>query len=183
VTDLPQAVCDQHRVILDLADDMLEKYESLPLSGRSVVKAVDALVAAESRHESAEAVFLWPVVRDVMPEYAELRAAVQAQERRARFHLHRLHKQAREPDSAALAVRIVRQLASHVAFEENEILAALGPRLDRDVSFRLARKYVTICERGPTRPHPLTPAIPGLLRMSAPLVARTDWVRDLLRLR
>lgn len=181
--DLVQAVRDQHRAILDLADRMLDRYEGWPLSRRAAVHAVDALVAAESRHESAEARLLWPVVRDALPEYAELRAAAQAQERRARFRLHRLHKRADQDEAPLLAAQVVRQLATHVAFEEREILGALGHVLDLDVSYSLAPRFRTIYERGPTRPHPRTPDIPGLLGMVSPMVARADRVRDLLRLR
>lgn len=181
--DLISAIRDQHRVILELADDMLDKYGDLPVSRRAAVKAADALVAAESRHEAAEAIFLWPVIRDRMPEYSDLRAVAQSQERDARHKLHRLHKAADDDRAADLANRVVRDLLLHVRMEESQFLPVLADVLDPRDSYRLGPKFVEMCQRGPTRPHPRTPDIPGVLRMSAPLAARADRVRDLLRRR
>lgn len=181
--DLIGAIRDQHRLILDLADDMLKKYEDSPVSRGAAVKAVDALVAAESRHEAAEAVFLWPVVRDRMPEYADLRAVAQTQEREARRRLHRLHKEAKSDGAPEWANQVVRDLLLHVRVEESHFLPVLPGVLDPRDSYRLGPKFVAMCRRGPTRPHPRTPDIPGALRMSAPLVARIDRVRDLFRMR
>lgn len=183
VLDLVGTVRQQHRAILELTDRMLERYESSPISHYSAVRAADALVAAESRHEVAEAVFLWPVVRDLLPELAGLRASAQAQEREARRLLLGLHRSAAGEQAAAVAAEVGKALSLHVRFEETQFLAPLAVALDLRDSYRLARLFSDLSRRGPSRPHPRVPDIPGLLRSGAPVVARADRVRDFLRMR
>lgn len=181
--DLVGAVCDQHRSILELAERAVDRLERWPVGDSATTRALDALVAAESRHELAEAIVLWPVVRDVLPEYDSLRAAAQKQEMEARFDLRRMRRLAATEEAGPFAARVVRGLAYHVALEEGQVLPALADALDLADSYRAARLFRDLYRAGPTRPHPRMPAAPGLLRASAPLVSRADKVRDLLRRR
>lgn len=152
-------------------------------SERSARQAIDALVALESQHEAAEAMYVWPVVRDTLPEYAGIRETAQLQERQARHRLHRLRKVAGHPGSAALAAVVVREVVIHVGLEESQVLPSLESALSYNDSARIARMYRRASAAGPTRPHPLVPAIPGVLSLTAPMAARADRVRDLLRIR
>lgn len=183
MTDLIEAVRAEHRRILELTDEVLARCGEGPDGERAPVKPIDALVALESRHESTEARFLWPVVRDTMREYAGLRETAQRQERQARRDLYRLHKVAGQPGSAGLAVRVARQIVTHVGLEESQILAALAGTLSPNDSVRIGRMYRDASKNAPTRPHPRLPAVPGLLSMVGPMSARMDRTRDLLKRR
>lgn len=183
MTDLVEAIRAEHRRILELTDEVLAHCGDGGDGARAAVKPIYALVALESRHEATEARFLWPVVRDAMPEYAALRETAERQERQARRDLHRLHKLAGHPGSADLAVRVVRQIVTHVGLEESQILASLAGSLSPNDSVRIGRMYRDASRRAPTRPHPRVPAIPGVLSLTGPMSARVDRVRDLLRRR
>lgn len=180
IPDLIAAIQAEHRQVLDLADQVLDGYGSGSGHGR---RALRSLIALESRHEVAEARFLWPVVRDVLPEYAGIRDDARAQERHARRVLHRLHRSGGGPGEEELVERAVRAVIAHVGLEESQVLPSLADRLDLDHAARLGALYEQASASGPTRPHPHVPAVPGLLALAGPLAARTDRMRDLLHLR
>lgn len=181
--DLVEVVRSEHRRILEAAEEVLGSYQEGSADERARRKAVHVLVVQESRHEVAEAMYLWPVVRDVLPEYSAMRETAQMQERQARRRLHRLHKLAGEPGSGLLAAQVVREILSHVGLEESQILPSLADALSANDGARIGRMYRSTSKSAPTRPHPLVPAIPGVLSMTAPVAYRLDRVRDLLRIR
>lgn len=180
MTELVQAVRAEHRQILDLVDQLEKEYEKLAVAGR---KAIRRLVALESRHEVAEAQVLWPVVRDALREMNGVRAVAQGQEREARRLLHRLHKTMGTEEARSLVPKVIESIRLHVALEERHVLDPLGSTLSRNDSMSLGAMFERISAKSPTRPHPLTPAIPGVLAMTAPMARRADRIRDLLRLR
>ena len=183
VTGLVEAVRLEHRRILDVAGRLVDKAEKWPLGEHATRKALHGLVALESRHEAAEARFLWPVVRDLLPEYAAIRETAEIQERQARWQLHHLHKAAGTEAAVDLAARVVRDMRIHVGLEESQILPALEAELSRNDALSLGPQFQRASELGPTRPHPRTPAIPGVLALVGPVARRADRLRDLLRLR
>lgn len=178
-----EAVRAEHRKILELVDQMEESYEKWPLGERSDRKAVRALVALESRHEVAEARVLWPVVRDALREMSGVRALAQGQEREARRLLHRLHKTAGLEESRPLVPKVIESIRMHVALEERQVLTLLESTLSLNDSMSLGGVFERISTNSPTRPHPLTPAVPGVLAMAGPMARRADRLRDFLRLR
>lgn len=183
MTGLVEAVRREHREILELVDRLEESSHKWPLGERAERKAVHALVALESRHEVAETQVLWPVVRDALRNLSGVRAVAQGQEREGRRLLHRLHKTAGSEEAISLVPRVVELIRLHVALEETQILLPLESTLGPNDSMSLGEVFERISAKSPTRPHPLTPAIPGVLAVTAPVTRRADRLRDLLRLR
>ncbi len=181
--DLVEAVRAEHRKVLELGDEILARCEEGPVGERRARRVIDALVALESRHEAAEARVLWPVVRDVLPEYADLRETARAQERQARRHIYRLHKAAGREGTEPLAAAVVREVVAHVGMEESQILPSLAAALSPNDSIRLGLLYQRLSATAPTRPHPRVPAVPGVLSLVGPVAGRVDRVKDLLRIR
>lgn len=181
--DLVAAIRGEHQRVLDLADRLEQKYEKWPLGEHAAKKALHELVALEARHEAAEARFLWPVVRDAMREHARVRATAVLQEREARWLLHRLHKTAGTEDSVELVPRVVRAVRTHVGLEETQVLPVLESVLSRNDLLSLGPQFERASSLAPTRPHPRTPAIPGVLAAVGPMARRADRLRDLLRIR
>lgn len=181
--DLIEAIRAEHREALELAEEILARCGEGRVGELRAKKPIDALVSLESRHEAAEARYLWPAVRDVLPWHAGMREAACAQEKRARSELRALHRFAGTEGSAHLAARVVGDLITHVGLEETEILPSLESAIDPDQSVRIGRLYEKASRAGPTRPHPRVPAVPGVLALVGPAAARADRVRDLLRLR
>lgn len=180
--DLITAIQAEHRRVLELADGILEGYWKWPVGERAGWRDIRALVALESRHEVSEARFLWPVVRDAMPEYAAVLADAKAQERDARRRLHRLRRAEGTAAGAGMVPVAMRALTIHIGLEEAQILPSLAARLSPTDSARLGHVYEAASAAAPTRPHPRVPAIPGLLGLVGPVAARADRIRDLLRL-
>lgn len=183
MTDLVEAVRREHRKVLELVDRLEETHAKWPLGERADRKTVHALVALESRHEVAEAQVLWPVVRDTLRELVEVKTVAQGQERDGRRMLHRLHKTAGSEESLPLVPQVAKLIRLHVALEESQILSPLESTLDPNDSIRLGQVFERISAKSPKRPHPLTPAIPGVLTVAGPMARRADRLRDFLRLR
>jgi hypothetical protein len=183
VNDLIRAIRKDHASILDKADDLAQHYSRWPLGEHAAGRALHELVVAESRHESAEAQVLWPLVRDLLGQYRDIAEVGREQERDARWQLHRLHKARGTPASAEMVPAIVGAVRTHVGLEESQILPALASTLSRKDSLRLGPVFEAALRCAPSRPHPRLPAIPGLLAATAPLARRSDRMRDLLRLR
>jgi hemerythrin-like domain-containing protein len=183
VIDLITAVRRDHRKAREMVDRLAEISGEWPIHERAIRKTILSLVALEAAHEAAEARYLWPVVRDCLPEYAEIRELALVQERQARRQLHTLHKAAGTKAGADLVPGVVQALRIHIGLEDAQILPALESSLSRKESLRLGPQFEQALRTGPTRPHPRTPAIPGVLAVVTPLARRTDRLRDFLRLR
>lgn len=180
--DLVGAVRAEHRRILARADAVAQRFAKRPFDRDRARRAVHALTVAESRHEVAEARYVWPVVRDLLPELAEVRAAGEADERQLRRWLKDLHAAAGSVSAAPLAERVAASVVSHVGLEESHVLPALAATLSERDAYRLGRQYQRASAAAPTRPHPHVPAIPGVLAAVSPLARRLDHVRDLLHM-
>lgn len=183
MTHLVEAVQREHRKILGLVERLEEKSAKWPLGEHAARKAVHDLVALEARHEAAEERFVWPLVRDLMREHAAIRETALSQEREARWLLHRLHKAAGTETAVEMVPAVAQAIRIHVGLEDSQVLPGLADSLPRKESFRLGPQYEQASASGPTRPHPRTPAIPGVLALVSPLASRADRLRDLLRLR
>lgn len=183
LVDLVEAVRLEHVRILRLVDHLVERTANLPLHEHRAKKAVAELIAIESRHEAAEIRYLWPVVRDVLPQYAGIRATAEAQENEGRRLLHALSRSLRSPSWPGEVGEVAEALRMHVGLEDSQILPALETSLDSNDSIRIGRLFARASATGPTRPHPRLPAVPGLVAVASPIAARVDRVRDLLRIR
>jgi hemerythrin-like domain-containing protein len=182
MTGLVAAVRQEHRLVLELLTRLVGQCEQWPIGEHRARRILHQLVAEESHHDVAEARVVWPVVRDALPEYASVRASAMAQEHEARKRLQQLHKAAGTDAVVSLLPGVERSLKAHIGLEEAEILPALQRSLSTNDSIRLGRLYCRVSAAGPTRPHPLVPAVPGILALTTPLAARADRVRDFLRL-
>lgn len=149
-------------------------------------KVVQRLIIEASRHEVAEEEFFWPAVRFKVDLSDELREAGLTQEQQAKRLLRRLDRAAAAPtgeggDDApleALLAEAVSALRDHMLFEETEVLPRLRAEVGDIMSRRLGSWFEWGSRRAPTRPHPHTPPIPGLLRSHGRMVSLTDRARD-----
>lgn len=159
-----------------------ESAAEMPVAtARAVRTAASRLVMAASRHEAAEERILWPVVRDAVDRGWELLEAGVGQERRAKRLLVTLEQAVARPrHPGPLVTEVAETIRAHIRFEEDAVLPRLAPRLDAEQRDWLGRLYLDTHERGPTRPHPTMPAVPGLLGLAGPTVGRLDRARDVL---
>jgi hemerythrin-like domain-containing protein len=166
---------------------MLEALESTPGHAAGASEAVltarkqvaEQLVIASSAHEAAEEQFFWPAVRDRLPDGNELADHAISQESLAKEILARLDKLAvADAEFDELITEYTPAALAHIEFEENRVWPGMRRALSAEQSRDLGDKITTAKGKGPTRPHPRTPASPGVLKTAGPAIAAVDKLRD-----
>jgi hemerythrin-like domain-containing protein len=186
--DIFELIEADHRRIQELVNQLTVK-DAIPDWRPAHRRAVaQRLVIEESRHEVVEEEFFWPAVREKVDLGAELREAGLLQEQQAKRLLKSLDRAAAHPPEPEgepedehfldLVSDAARAIHEHVRFEEIQVIPALRRQLNDTMCRRLGSWYEWGIERAPTRPHPHTPPVPGILRSTGKLVAVSDKVRD-----
>lgn len=139
------------------------------------------LVALESSHEAAEELVIWPVVRRVCPDGEDLVVRAVGQERQAKRTLNELGAiRPGDKEFEECVATVASHAREHISYEQNQIWPRLADHLGADEADRLTRLWVDARLRGPTRPHPHTPPLPGVLATVGFVAARMDRLRDRL---
>lgn len=137
------------------------------------------LVMDSSQHEAAEEQYFWPAVRARLPDGNELADKAIAQEQEAKEALARLDKlDADTEEFDHLVEAFIPAARRHIEFEETRVWPGMRSTLSSAEAQELGDKLSKAKERGPTRPHPHTPASPGVLKTAGPMVAAVDKLRD-----
>jgi hemerythrin-like domain-containing protein len=74
--------------------------------------------------------------------------------------------------------RFIQAGRAHIAFEETTVWPSLRDNLTAAEAEDLGRKLEDGKVNAPTRPHPKTPASPGVLKTAGPVIAAADRLRD-----
>jgi hemerythrin-like domain-containing protein len=137
------------------------------------------LVIDSSRHEAAEEQYFWPTVRDRLPDGDGLADQAIAQEQEAKETLARLDKlEASDAEFDQVLDAFIPAARRHIAFEETQVWPTLRQALTAAEARELGDKLATARKRGPTRPHPRTPASPEVVKTAGPAIAAVDKLRD-----
>jgi hypothetical protein len=165
---------DDHHRLAALAD-LLRHAEP-----RRLPAVTDVLVAALSRHLSAEEQYLHPTVRAVLPDGAVLAEREIVEDTAILHTLKRLHATpVDDPAFSALAAAVERQVLRH-----GRRAARLFPRLrtacGTNTLIRLGNRVTIAEEAAPTRPHPAAPRTSPANKLADPAVAVLDKLRDAL---
>jgi hemerythrin-like domain-containing protein len=142
-------------------------------------KTVQQLVIEESKHEAVEEMYFWPAVRKALTDGDDLANQAQDQEQEGKAVLDQLDKLA--PDDERFEAQLSEFITAgraHIAFEETTVWPYLRAVLSAEQADDLGQKLEAGKKTAPTRPHPHTPASPGLLKTAGPAVAATDRIRD-----
>ena len=78
----------------------------------------------------------------------------------------------------ALLAEFTKAGRAHIAFEETVVWPSLRSVLTAEQADSLGRQLAEGKQNAPTRPHPKTPASPGLLKTAGPAITATDRLRD-----
>ena len=124
-------------------------------------KMAETLVIEESKHEAVEEMYFWPAVRKHVPNGDELADRAISQEQEGKEVLTKLDKlDANDPEFD----RLVREFIKAALSEEESV--ELGDKIEQGK------------KTAPPRPHPHTPASPGVLKTAGPAAAAADRARD-----
>jgi hemerythrin-like domain-containing protein len=164
----------------------LQESQAHTLAGKAgeVVQAArqevaQLLIIDSSRHEAAEEQYFWPIVRERLTDGNQLADEAIAQESEAKSVLARLDKaNSGDEEFTALIAEFIPAAQAHIAFEENQVWPSLRVALTPAEAEELGAKIKRAEDKGPTRPHPHTPANPAVLKTAGPVVAALDRLRD-----
>ena len=157
-------VNEQHDELLGLC----ERLEASPDDRR----LADVVIAALSRHLSAEEQYLYPAVRTAVPGGEDLADRELAEDHELLVTLKRLGTGADVAAELAAAVR------RHVEADAEELLPVLTQMAPIDDLIRVGNRFEMAEEAAPTRPHPGTPSTPPWNKVVDPAVAVLDKLRD-----
>jgi len=138
---------------------------------------VDVLTAWVSRHLSAEQRYLYPVVRELLPEGERL---IDEELNQDQAILRRLAALRSSPPQSFphLADEIVTDLRRHAYAAARDILPRLEELTHDDDLIALGDLVTEAATSAPTRPHPRTPDRPPWNRMIDPVIGAVDRMRD-----
>jgi hemerythrin-like domain-containing protein len=142
-------------------------------------KMTEQLVIEESKHEAVEEMYFWPAVREQVPDGDRLADTAIGQEQEGKEVLDKLDKAgAGDPEFEQLITKFITAAREHIGFEETQVWPLLRSALSAEQASDLGDKLEQAKKNAPTRPHPHTPASPGVLKAAGPAVAAADQVRD-----
>jgi hypothetical protein len=139
---------------------------------------VDMITVKLSQHEAIEEQDFWPAVRQALVDGDRWTDEALEQEQQGRDALTALGKL--EPDTDEfdeLVEKLVLLLRKHVAYEE-KLFLELKSAMPDESRRELGEKLLAAKKLAPTRPHPHTPASPGVLKTAGLAAAASDKVRD-----
>ncbi len=142
-------------------------------------KMVEQLVIEESKHEALEEMYFWPAVRDKLPDGDKLAAAAIDQEQEGKEVLDKLDKlDASDGEFEELVTTFIKAGREHITYEETQVWPSLRSALSAQEASEIGTKIEEGKKTAPTRPHPHTPASPGVLKSAGPAAAAADKARD-----
>jgi hemerythrin-like domain-containing protein len=142
-------------------------------------KMTEQLIIEESKHEALEEMYFWPTVREYHAAGNTLADEATGQEQEAKEVLAKLDKlDASDAEFEKLLGTFIEAARKHIEFEEREVWPGLRSVLPAETAAELGRKITEGKKTAPTRPHPHTPASPGVLKAAGPAAAAADKARD-----
>ncbi|MEU4605637.1 hemerythrin domain-containing protein [Kribbella sp. NPDC023972] len=174
--DVIDVLTADHREVEDLTDQIAATLD--PEQRRDLA---DQLIAELVRHSVAEEMYVYPAMRDHLPNGEE------AVEHDIQEHkeLERLMKQLEGADAGSTefddALSNLRQvLLDHAQDEETEQFPQLRAQVPAATLVELKDKVETAKKLAPTRPHPAAPNAELFHKLAGPGVGLVDRLRDRL---
>lgn len=152
-----------------------------PAAGPEQRKAIAGRLVQElSRHEVAEEIVFWPLVRHRLADGEPMAEVALSQEAEGKRLLNELvHVSPGNEKFAALTHRVAAHLREHITYEQHVVWPKLELKLAREERDELGAKLERIERVAPVRPHPHVPADPRLLKTVGPAAALLDRARNL----
>lgn len=143
---------------------------------------VTELLIAESQQESVEEQFFWALVRNVLPDDQAFADHAVSQDDAAKQVLHALEKaRPDQSDFEAMVGRIIADGREHIEYEQTQVWPKVQATVSQQDLEDIGEKMAKAKKAAPTRPHPGTPANPGVQKTAGVAAALTDKIRDAIR--
>jgi hemerythrin superfamily protein len=173
-------------VIAELMVDHREVDEMLAtlagdLSPEDRQDTMERVIAELVRHSVAEESYLYPAVEERVPNGKQIADKERADHQEVEELLKQLEgEDPHTPESRPTLMKLVSELHSHIADEENNLFPALRVVYSEQELRDLGDKVRTAKAAAPTRPHPHTPRGEMARKTLGPMLGLVDRTRDLL---
>jgi hemerythrin superfamily protein len=174
--DVVEILTTDHREMIELLDQIKGASDS----GQRRDLA-DALIAEVMRHAVAEEMYVYPAVRERVPNGAEM-VEHDNEEHQEIVELMKAIEglDASTPEFMARVGELETQLRHHATDEESEQFPQLRAHLGAEQLVELGAKVQTAKQLAPTRPHPSAPHSELFHKTIGPGVGMIDRLRDKL---
>ncbi|MFH9173693.1 hemerythrin domain-containing protein [Streptomyces albogriseolus] len=162
-------------------EELFGKIEALPSGDEQRKKYADQAVIELVRHSIAEEAYLYPAVRQFLPNgdgIADKELEDHAEAERTMKDLEAVD--AGDPEFDRLIGELMTEIRSHVRDEEDNLFAQLRSAASEDELRKLGDKVRQAKKTAPTRPHPSAPDTPPANKLLAPGAGTVDRIRDAL---
>ncbi|MFC5201035.1 hemerythrin domain-containing protein [Streptomyces kaempferi] len=162
-------------------EELFGKIDGLPRGDEQRKKYADQAVMELVRHSVAEEAYLYPAVREFLPDgdtVADKELEDHAQAERTMKELEGVS--AGDPEFDRLIGELMTEIRSHVRDEEDNLFPRLRSAASEDQLLKLGDKVRQAKKTAPTRPHPSAPDTPPANKLLAPGTGMVDRIRDAL---
>lgn len=176
-SDAVTILVDDHREVERVFQE-LESHQGVTEDRRAMV---DHVIAELVRHSVAEEQYLYPTVREVLPnggEIADQEISEHAEAERIMKDLEDV--QATDARFEELLGKLMTEVRNHVEGEESELFPKLREACSESDLVELGQKIRDAKDSAPTRPHPSAPDKPPMNKILDPGVGLVDRMRDAL---
>jgi hemerythrin superfamily protein len=172
--DVLDSLTTDHREAAELFDQIAASTD--PVARRDLA---DSLIGELVRHSVAEEMFVYPAIRDHLPDGQ----AVVDEDVREHKELETLLKQLESADASApefldTVGRTRAVFEQHIADEEGRQFTSLRAHIPAETLVELKGKVETAKKLAPTRPHPAAPNAELFHKTVGPGVGLVDRLRD-----
>jgi hemerythrin superfamily protein len=175
-TDVIDVLTTDHREALDLLDRIARS--SNPAEKRDLA---DTLIAEVVRHAIAEEMYVYPAMREHLPEgEKEVQHDVEEHKQLEETMKQLESVDASEPRFDQLVRKMTEQLRHHAHDEESEQFPQLRAHIPHDRLVEMREKVESAKKLAPTRPHPNAPHTELFHKLVGPGVGLVDRLRDRL---
>lgn len=159
--------------------DLLERLQAATAAAHVRDSLLEQVTKEIVGHSSVEEQYLYPTVREYVPEGATLADKGLADHARIETLLRRMDgASTRNGEFDELLERLVVEVNAHLADEEQRMFPALGESCAPDALDELGRTVRTARVSAPTRPHPAAPHTPPGNILLDPALGLIDRARD-----
>ena len=172
--DVIEILTHDHREV----EDMFGKLTSVtdPDERRQIA---DQITIELVRHSVAEEQYLYPAVREHVPDGDAIADRELSDHAEVEHILKELERADPESsDFAALTGQLMRTVNAHVQDEEHALFPALAGQADPAELRRLGEQVQAAKDKAPTRPHPSAPDRPPLNKLMGAGAGLADRTRD-----
>ncbi|MER7775834.1 hemerythrin domain-containing protein [Streptomyces sp. NPDC096191] len=175
--DVTTELTTDHREV----EELFGKIEALPPGDEQRKKYADQAVIELVRHSVAEEAYLYPALREFLPDgdtIADKEIEDHAEAERTMKALEGVD--AGDAEFDRLIGELMTEIRSHVRDEEENLFPRLRSVTSEDELMKLGDKVRQAKKTAPTRPHPSAPDTPPANKLLAPGAGMVDRIRDAL---